>query len=92
MRIWLEDLQSCGVDLLEYGKKEKELHGHYTEVLGDCRSYSNGCTLRLVGFTYGASPEDWKVWFSEPTDEYAGDFWWLVEQPDEKPMPGMWVD
>ena len=32
----------------------------------------------LIGFQHGAKVDDWKLWWSEPTDVFAGDFWRLV--------------
>ncbi|TGO64491.1 hypothetical protein BOTNAR_0088g00210 [Botryotinia narcissicola] len=47
----------------------------------------------LIGFDYGPCVEDWKFWFSEPTDRFAGDFWSLIEDPSLMNLvPGAWVD
>ena len=51
-----------------------------------CRSRT-----RLINLQYGTRPGDWIFWLSEPTDEFAGDFWsmiedwilWLSEPSDE---------
>ncbi|RYP07837.1 hypothetical protein DL765_008990 [Monosporascus sp. GIB2] len=40
-------------------------------------------------YKYGPEPEDWDVYWSEPTDEFAGDFWELVENPPLQ-VPGAW--
>jgi hypothetical protein len=48
-------------------------------------------TWHLVGFTYGPSPDDWRFWGSDPTDEFAGDFWHMPENPWGR-MPGAWVE
>lgn len=107
---WLEDLYKSGIDLAEYGSNEKccqlsdnmdnpfffpsvflhqfgryELHEDYRLV----------CSLRLIGFQYGRFPTDWKFWWAEPSDEFAGDFWRLVELESTRAvisMPGAWFD
>lgn len=38
-------------------------------------------------FEYGPRVEDWCIWLSNPFDEWADDFWNLIEDP-EKLMPG----
>ncbi|KAH8887900.1 hypothetical protein GQ53DRAFT_272027 [Thozetella sp. PMI_491] len=45
----------------------------------------------LIGFTFGPNMEDWIIWWNEPTDEFAGDFWKLVENPPQR-VPGEWYD
>jgi hypothetical protein len=77
---WLVDLESCEIDLSSYGKEEWE-HYHLYPVeydinLGTARPHPK---LRLINFLYGRRPEDWIFWFSEPTDEFAGDFWRMIE-------------
>jgi hypothetical protein len=53
----------------------------------------------LINLHYGARPGDWIFWLSEQTDEYAGDFWSMIEDPleldeEDRPMvlkmPGSW--
>lgn len=51
--------------------------------------------VRLINFHYGRFPTDWKFWWSEPSDEFAGHFWSLVEsghQEEIMSVPGAWVD
>jgi hypothetical protein len=48
-----------------------------------------GLHLRLIGFEFGPNPEDWKFWFSDPTDQLVGEFWDMVEHPERR-MPGAW--
>jgi hypothetical protein len=77
---WLIDLESCELDLSSYGKEEWE-HRHLYPVeydinLGTARPHPK---LRLINFSYGRRPEDWVFWFSEPTDEFAGVFWRMIE-------------
>ncbi|KAJ5787284.1 hypothetical protein N7457_002274 [Penicillium paradoxum] len=90
--LWLKALQANGVDLKQFGRAElviwrnenirKEFVAH-------------GChdrlAKRIIGFTYGPSPEDWHLWVSEPTDRFAGEFWSLIERPVEV-MPGTWPE
>jgi hypothetical protein len=77
---WLVDLESCELDLSSYGKEEWEHHLLYPVefdiVLETARPHPK---VRLINFSYGRRPEDWIFWFSEPTDEFAGDFWRMIE-------------
>lgn len=51
-------------------------------------------SVRLLNFHYGRFPTDWKFWWSEPSDEFAGDFWILIESGTQEALsvPGAWVD
>ena len=96
--LWLTALEASGVDLYEYGRRERMLLGD-RETSRDFPFPWDGHslmkeerTVRLFSFAYGPSPNDWHFYFSEPTDFLAGEFWSLIEGPEDQPMPGMWVD
>ncbi|PMD38028.1 hypothetical protein L207DRAFT_584947 [Hyaloscypha variabilis F] len=45
-----------------------------------CDNHRHGIWFfELIGFTFGVRIEDWHFWLSEPTDEFAGDFWYMIE-------------
>ena len=77
---WLIDLESCEIDLSSYGNEEWDHHFLYSAEY-EMREGTAGPhpKLRLINFAYGRQPEDWTFWFSEPTDEFAGDFWRMIE-------------
>ena len=92
LEIWLSDLRSSGVDLYEYGYREKELHEN-----GTADRYFRGRMMRrrggnvealwrLVSFTYGSSPSDWHVHI-----ERLGEDFWEDSDPAAT-MPGGWVE
>lgn len=102
---WLDDLYVSRIDLQVYGENEKD-HFLHQEV-SRCEGYPlNGMTysyldsdhiynVRLINFHYGRFPTDWKFWWSETSDEFAGDFWSLLESRDREAVrnvPGAWVD
>lgn len=95
VKIWLEDLDTCGVNLLEYGRKEKALHDEFPmqDFMGDCfKDYHyHEIKWHLISFSFGTSVSDWRIWVSEPSDGYAGDFWSMIEPP-ELSIPGMWIE
>jgi hypothetical protein len=68
-KIWLELLQEMGNDLVEYGQVEKELYMHTRSTYEGFRCKERGHIklhfCRLISFSYGPSPEDWKFWFTE---------------------------
>lgn len=105
VRFWIRQLEHAGADLLEYGRRERQLFdqglvprefdvcvmpiwftwGEFVKEDHEWRPW------RLIAFTYGPSPSDWLIWGSNPRDEFAGEFWEMVERGEE-PMPGAQVD
>jgi hypothetical protein len=93
MMDWLEILSDCGIELEAYGRwetihfqdKDKDLDLVWHEkrisssnvwVLPFCARRG----LRFVGFTFGPRLQDWDFGFSEPSDEFAGEFWLMIEE------------
>ena len=61
--------------------------------------FNNEIRYRIVGFSYGPVPEDWKVSLSTEHDEYCHEFWpWveaeseLVDEDERLVLPGSWPD
>lgn len=101
--LWLEMLYDAGVDLVKYGRKEKELRQ-------EGRTTSH-CSFevwpwdflhpRLIGtwrrfdkefwisFEYGPKPSDWQFWLIEEMDDWFAEFWDMLDHP-ERAMPGAW--
>jgi len=96
LRYWLEDIQDVGFDLAEYGRQE----------LAALKA-SGGCELwywwqddferpvRVAGLRYGPAIEDWSLEWDFGVEEFAGDFWEVMESTPAVAvtlMPGAWVD
>lgn len=100
---WLTPLRCFGVDLVEYGAREKAIFLKQCSKIwvfsGNHKGSGGTFSLRavddfeLVGFEYGPEPEDWILWWNEPTDVFAGDFWKMIEEgKGDEVMPGTWVE
>lgn len=55
----------------------------------------------LFSFSYGAALADWEIWEAHPGDQYAGQFWTMIEQVGfslegkdfcGQEMPGGWLE
>ncbi|OTA87357.1 hypothetical protein M434DRAFT_35401 [Hypoxylon sp. CO27-5] len=92
LTVWLEALKQAGVDLNAYGRCEREIFA-YNEFIHYFGRVFHDCDLSsyLVDFSYGPEPDDWKLYWREPSDEFAGDFWKLIEDPPLH-IPGSWID
>jgi hypothetical protein len=99
--LWLQRLQTAGIDLIEYGRKEKQSHlsqgvkREYSYYYSTRRSLRSGFLVpyreHLISFTYGPEPEDWDFWFAPTMDDSFVEFWGMVDHP-ERAIPGAWED
>ncbi len=78
LNIWLESLQSCDVDLKEYGQTEFDM---FQQGLVDWDFTQLG-TWRITRFKYGSSPNDWCIELEQLSDS-------STESPGD--MPGGWI-
>jgi hypothetical protein len=99
LRIWLEQLRHSGIDLRRYGRKEKSLWKDPTvnrewetfEFKRQCRWTANYLRIRLINFTYGPEPGDWRLWIEPVMPNYFIQFWEMIDHP-ERAMPGAWEE
>lgn len=104
--LWTTCLQSNGINLLSYGRRERELYargtgGRYPQQGSSPSSFwlsrnencdiSNIWCFRIFGITYGELPEQWRVWWALEDEGYAEDFWDSVKNPAGN-IPGSWVE
>ena len=90
LKIWLGDLQISGLDLKSFGQIEEGLfRSGFVDKRFNCYWDRERDHVQLISFTYGSSPDDWKLWMSETSDGFVGDFWDLVERQGDV-MPGAW--
>lgn len=100
LRLWLSNLASLGICLQQYGKEERRLQDEglvrkdfhrivWNLPISNIHLDDSFGTLRLIGLTSSVSADEWKLWWSEPTDEFAGDFWRCCERKPTR-IPGAW--
>ncbi|KAJ8061664.1 hypothetical protein OCU04_009465 [Sclerotinia nivalis] len=96
--MWLNQLVSAGIDLMEYGQWGKRVYDYdecYCFYLSDHRGVleSRLSCWRLISFTYGPKESDWRFWFTMEDecmlDGGLAEFWDMVEHP-ERQIPGAW--
>lgn len=95
IRRWVRDLGDCGVDLRKYGKREARLLEQNSKLRnerwGRPPSQRSESWPKLKAIKYGADPEDWSLVWDEEVEEFAGEFWDMLD--NEMPrVPGAWVD
>jgi hypothetical protein len=100
LKLWLKQLKKSGVDLEEYGKKEKRIFQDAEDRVREARVYTPvnplftqfpHKKLRLISFTYGSDPDDWKFWVEPVMENYLLHFWEMIDHP-ERAMSGAWEE
>ncbi|KAI0881566.1 uncharacterized protein GGS22DRAFT_172473 [Annulohypoxylon maeteangense] len=95
LNLWLKALKLAGIDLNTYGHREHDMFidndHHFIVEQNPSNVLQSRLLFYLIGFKFGPEPEDWELYWAEPTDELAGDFWDLIENPPLH-IPGSWVE
>ncbi|EXV06041.1 ankyrin repeat protein [Metarhizium robertsii] len=92
VRLFLESASEAAIDLEEYGRRESELLVPYDSYYRNWPDFiTTPSTPYLVSIKYGPRPEDWDFTWDLLVEEFAGEFWEMLEnQPLH--IPGAWVD
>jgi len=90
--VWLRQLRSSGIDLVEYGRREKHVHIH-NRISKEyvARENDDAQVFRFISFDYGPEPADWQFYFTEAMKNYFMQFWDMIDHP-ERALPGAWID
>ncbi|KAG7135566.1 hypothetical protein HYQ45_006646 [Verticillium longisporum] len=90
---WLSIVQDqVGDNLLAYGREELRLYKDVDMPNGlmNLDTWLHKRQLRVIGITFGRSPNNWTLWWAHEYEEYAGDFWNLIEGSSQHQLPGSW--
>ncbi|KAH8781190.1 hypothetical protein F5883DRAFT_169007 [Diaporthe sp. PMI_573] len=92
-------LTGCGYNLAEFGRQEAVVWVSAplnSKAVGDVLYLGIGDWCDGLPFVkavhYGAEPRDWYFEMDFHYENYAGDFWHLLENPHLFMVPGAWVD
>ncbi|KAK1546981.1 hypothetical protein CPAR01_00948 [Colletotrichum paranaense] len=93
---WISIISSSDVELLDYGREESRMYKRGLTSVWQRWAPWHGDTigttrLSLIGITYGSCPNHWSLWWSDDYEDYAGEFWTMVQDVVGK-VPGAWVD
>lgn len=97
LKAFVEDLAHAGIDLAHYGRREVALLTAYQHVLSRrCTSvvfnWGDGVSgPYLVSMKYGSKPEDWDIIWDDVVEEFAGEFWDMLENQMPR-IPGAWEE
>lgn len=80
---WTYAMLMAGIDLQAYGELEQR-------AWKACKEFQDLLySVGIIGFLFGARPDQWHLWYRQAGDLYAAMFWQSIEHP-EYSMPGAW--
>lgn len=100
--MWLEDLLSSGVNLMEYGEQEWTIFMksdslcelRWSTFYYDFHPFTGKRIEqrgpKLLYFTYGPHPSDWVFTWDPAVEGFVGEFWEMIESRPT-PIPGEWI-
>lgn len=91
---WLADLRKSDMSLhYEVVESSKQLSGDEVEKNSYCwhSTERKSISIYLINFNFSGSPKEWKFRWSQTTDMFAGEFWFMTENPQPE-MPGSWLE
>lgn len=94
LNYYISELMLFGIDMATIIDIERETPARNKERrrLGRCHHLMrNWYIYDILAIDYGLKPEDWHMWLSNPLDEWAGEFWDMIDHP-ERAIPGAWED
>lgn len=94
LRTWLRMLADAGANLRRYGHLERRiLLARYPNTLPVYSPRHPAVrSIGIIGLSFGEKIDDWHLWLHSPLDQWAADFWGLVEPVPEISIPGSWID
>lgn len=105
LKRWLQILARSGINLDAFGQAENFLHTNRISKLRESdeakplatnpRLVQQSALKSIIRLRYAMSPDDWRIWWVEESDEFAGEFWGCVEreyEDDNLLIPGAWLD
>lgn len=94
LRMWLQILADAGIELQQYGQLERAIHLCRRKNILNCRDdrHPEIHSVEITGLSFGKKVDDWCLWLHCPLDEWAAEFWALIEPVTEMSVPGSWID
>jgi len=95
LRQWVSIMKQGGINLSEYAAHEQCNQAGWREIWYPVWIETPFLyweeRLPILGLSCGSTPDEWYFWWDHPGDEFAGEFWDMLEHP-ERAMPGAWSD
>jgi hypothetical protein len=102
---YITEMMSLGMDIISLVEVENRYWQNQRLTLRESRSHNIKicrneersflrCTYRsycIIRLDCGPDIDKWRLWLSNPLDEWAGEFWDMIDHP-ERAIPGAWND
>lgn len=87
---YVSELMLLGINMATIIDVERKVLARHGKKNYPRRLYHNGEPYKIIAIDYGLKADDWYLWLSNPLDEWAGEFWDMIDHP-ERAIPGAWI-
>lgn len=91
LKLYVAEMMLLGIDIPVLADIERKVRAILEEEGGSREIWISGLPLRLIAVEFGDKAEDSHLWLSNPRDEWAGEFWDMIDHP-ERAIPGAWTE
>ena len=89
LNLYISELMILGIDMATVIDVEKKVLARLEEKRTLRGISLPGIQFKVIAIDYGLKADDWCLWLSNPLDEWAGEFWDMIDHP-ERAIPGAW--
>ena len=89
LKRYISEMMLLGIDIATVIEIEKKVLARQDEQSGLRAIWKRGMPFKIIAIEYSLKADNCHVWLSSPLDEWAGEFWDMIEHP-ERTMPGTW--
>lgn len=88
---YVSELMLLGIDMATVIDIERKVLAIATEKSIPRGIWHHGKMFKIIAIDYGLKADDWYLWLSSPLDEWAGEFWDMIDHP-ERAIPRAWEE
>lgn len=93
LKHYISELVLSGIDMATVIDIERKVLARRGEESAPRKIFNYGLYrwYKFIAINYGPKVDDWYLWLSNPLDEWAGEFWDMIDHP-ERTIPGAWEE
>lgn len=91
LNLYISEMMLLGINMATVIDIERKVLARQEEESVTRGIWNDGKPYKIIAIDYGPKADDWYLWLSNPLDEWAGEFWDMVDHP-ERAVPGAWIE
>ena len=91
LKHYIREMTLLGIDITTIIDIERKVHARHKMESSLRAIWSDHLPYEIIAVDCGLQANDWHLWLSNPRDEWAGEFWDMIDYP-ERAIPGAWAE